>query len=255
MWQLCAGEATPNRAVVARLHRLEVLLQRRDQRLGQDRRPVPGALAAAHDQLPVFKLHVLDAQRECFAQPQARTVEQAADQPILAVQVREHVLHFAGREHHRQVPGLLRPDDAVEPRQLDLRDLLVEEQQRGERLVLRRRRHLAVHRQVREKRLDLGGRHFGGMPLAVKQDEAPCPEQVLLLGAIAVMQRAQLVAHLIEQPGPGFLPGRAPLPIDAYDRAAVVKTAGYREGERVMWRECAISPNGKAALLRPNVPT
>jgi hypothetical protein len=45
------------------------------------------------------------------------------------------------------------------------------------------------------------------MPLAVKQDEASHPEQVLLLGAIAVMQRAQLVAHLIEQPRPGFHAG------------------------------------------------
>lgn len=212
MWQLDAGVATPNRALVARLHRIEVLLQRRDQRLGQYRRPVPGALSAAHDQLPVLKLHVLDAQRECFAQPQARAVEQAANQPVLPLQMREHVLHFAGREHDREVPGLLRSDDAVEPRQLDLQNLLVQKQQCGQRLVLRRRRHLAVHRQVREERLDLGGRHVSGMALVVKQDESPYPEQVLLLGAIAVMQRAQLVAHLFEQPGPGFHAGLRSLP-------------------------------------------
>jgi hypothetical protein len=80
--------------------------------------------------------------------------------------MRQRVSRFAGRQHGRQVAGLLRAHDAVEPRQLYLQHLLVEEQQRGQRLVLRRRRHLAVHGQVREERLDLGGRHVGPMPLA-----------------------------------------------------------------------------------------
>jgi hypothetical protein len=42
------------------------------------------------------------------------------------------------------------------------------------------------------------------MPLAVKQDEAPRPEQVLLLCATAAMQGAQVVARLVEQSGPGI---------------------------------------------------
>jgi hypothetical protein len=60
---------------------------------------------------------------------------------------------------------------------------------------------------VREERLDLRSGHVTRVALAVEQDEAAQPEQVLLLRAVAVVQRAQLVAHLVEQPGSGFHAG------------------------------------------------
>ncbi len=134
MRQLEAGGSMLNRVLMGCFHRHQMRLQRRDQRIGKDRRAVLAALAAAYD--------------------------------------------------------------AVEPGQLDPQDLLIEEQQRRQRLVLRGSGFLAIDRQVREERLDLRGGHLGRMALAMKQDEATHPEQVLLLCAINVVQRAQLVAHL-----------------------------------------------------------
>jgi hypothetical protein len=43
--------------------------------------------------------------------------------------------------------------------------------------------------------------------LAVEQDEAAQPEQVLLFGAVAVVHGAQVVAYLVEQSGLGFPAG------------------------------------------------
>jgi hypothetical protein len=105
------------------------------------------------------------------------------------------------------VAGQLRAHDSVEPGQFDVQNPLVEEQQRRQRLVLRGSRHLPIDRQVREERLDLRGGHVRRVALAVEKDETAHPEQVLLLGAATVVQRAQLVAHLVEQPRPGFHDG------------------------------------------------
>ena len=77
----------------------------------------------------------------------------------------------------RQVAGPLSAHDSVEPGQFDVQDLLAEKQQRGQSLVLRGGRHLAIDRQVREERLDLCRGHVGRMAHAVEQDEAPRPQQ------------------------------------------------------------------------------
>jgi hypothetical protein len=60
---------------------------------------------------------------------------------------------------------------------------------------------------VRQERLELCGLHAGRMALAVKQDEAPRLEHALLFRAVAAMQGAQVVAHLVQQSGPGVHAG------------------------------------------------
>jgi hypothetical protein len=77
--------------------------------------------------------------------------------------------------------------------------LLIEEEQGGQGLVLRGGRDLALDGEVRQKRFDLGRAHRARMTPSMKQDKSTDPLQVLLLGAVAVVQRAQLVAHLLEQ--------------------------------------------------------
>ena len=56
------------------------------------------------------------------------------------------------------------------------------------------------------------------MTLAVEQDEAADPEQVLLLGAVAVMQSAEVVANPVEEAGLGVHANILPVPIDARKR-------------------------------------
>jgi hypothetical protein len=59
--------------------------------------------------------------------------------------------------------------------------LVIEEEQRVQRLVLRRGRHAPAHSQIGEKCLDLRPAHLPRMPLAVEDDEAANPPEVSLL--------------------------------------------------------------------------
>ena len=62
-----------------------------------------------------------------------------------------------------------------------------------------RRAQPVVDREMGEEFGDLVCSHFGGMPLAVKQDVLSNPLEVGLFGAIAIMKCADEVTHLFEQ--------------------------------------------------------
>ena len=109
--------------------------------------------------------------------------------------------HLLACEHHRDPPRGLGAHDVVHPRQFLAQHLLVEEEQRAQGLVLRRRGHVALDGQRAEEPGDLGGTHPGRMPLVVEQDEAPDPADVGLLGAQAAVSRAQGRAYAVEQAG------------------------------------------------------
>src|SRR5690606_37234767 len=96
----------------------------------------------------------------------------------------------------RTRPGAL---DIVEPRKLDAEHLLVEEQERALRLVLRRRGHAPLDRQRRQEGLDLACTESGRMAFAVEHDEAPDPVAVRLLGAKAVVLEPDPVTDAVEQ--------------------------------------------------------
>jgi hypothetical protein len=92
----------------------------------------------------------------------------------------------------------LRTHDVLQPRQLALQNGLVEEQDRAERLVLRRGRYAPLNREMREEAFDLGLAEAAGMLALVKSDEAPGPVEVRLLGLEAVVPRTDLLSHDIE---------------------------------------------------------
>lgn len=78
-------------------------------------------------------------------------------------------------------------DHVAHPGEWSIQDLLVQEQQRRQRLVLRRRAHLRLRRQVREVRPDLGLGHRVRVSLPVKEDEAADSPHVGLLRPGAVV--------------------------------------------------------------------
>lgn len=135
--------------------------------------------------------------------PQARAVEQARHQAPGAVHGSEQPFGLRDTEHRRHPHQALRAHDPVEPRQGLLQHLLVQEQQRGERLILRRRRDVPLGGEMTQERSDLRRPQFAGMPLAGKEDKAPDPLDVTLLRAGAVMQPPDRVSNLIEQAPPG----------------------------------------------------
>src|ERR1700690_3642218 len=75
----------------------------------------------------------------------------------------------------------------------------IEEEQRSQGLVLRRRAHVLRHRKMREERVDLPFTHLSRVAYVVEVDEAPHPRAVCPFGTKAVVTGAECLAHLIEQ--------------------------------------------------------
>ncbi|MBT9166265.1 MAG: hypothetical protein DDT25_00948 [Chloroflexi bacterium] len=111
----------------------------------------------------------------------------------------QHRGHLAGREHHRQLGRALGPHHALHPRQVLPQHLAVQKQQGRQRLILRRSRHMALHRQMRQERLHLRRPHPGRMALAMKQDEALGPVDILRLGAYAVVAQTDALTQQFQQ--------------------------------------------------------
>jgi hypothetical protein len=80
-----------------------------------------------------------------------------------------------------------------------VKDIAIEEQERAERLVLRRRADATLRREPRQKRGDLGGAHVRRMPLAMEENVPPNPIGVGVLGSPAVMFCANRLTNAIEQ--------------------------------------------------------
>jgi hypothetical protein len=75
----------------------------------------------------------------------------------------------------------------------------IEKQQRRLRLILRRRRHhLARHRQMRQKSLQIARTQIFRVLFAMKKKLSFNPINIRLPGADAVMFHPQLVTHLVE---------------------------------------------------------
>jgi hypothetical protein len=68
--------------------------------------------------------------------PEAGAVEQAGHEVRHTVEPLEHAAHLCPREHHGEPHWTLRTHDAVQPRQIHLQHLLVEEQEGSQGLVL-----------------------------------------------------------------------------------------------------------------------
>src|SRR5262249_57636561 len=83
--------------------------------------------------------------------------------------------------------------------QIAVEDVTVEKEQCAQRLIVGRRRHLALDREEAEKLRDFWRPHLGGMALAVKQDVPADPSDVGLLGAAAAVAQPIGLAHAIQQ--------------------------------------------------------
>jgi len=94
---------------------------------GQHRHAVLAALAGAHRDLVAPEVHVLHPQAQDFQQAQARAVQEQRQEARRAVEGVDDGLHLLPGQHHRDPPGSLGAHDVVEPGQLLLQDLAIEE--------------------------------------------------------------------------------------------------------------------------------
>lgn len=111
----------------------------------------------------------------------------------------EYRLHLIPRQHHRQALGPFGLDDVIKPRQFDLQNLAIQEQNRGQCLILRRSGNLALDCKMRQKHLHLWRPHLARMTQAVKPNEKTHPLDIRVFGTYAVVQPPDLVTELIQQ--------------------------------------------------------
>jgi len=199
--------------LVQQFHVLEMLLEWRDEAVGQHRYPVLQAHDVADDDGAAVELEVLDAQAQALHQPQAAAVEQFGHQPVHARRALDDARCLFPGQHGGQPFGLGGTQRAKRAIQVLAQHLAVQEQEGAEGLVLRRSGGVLVHGQVSEEGLDFRHSHFLRMAFAVEQDEAGGPAGVGLLGADGVVLEAdgvtdtstELSAGLVEEiPGALF---------------------------------------------------
>ena len=98
-----------------------------------------------------IKVDILDAQLQSFQQSQAGSVQDLCDQRVNARHCFQQALHFIARKDNRDVLTLSGPADLSQPRQLAVEHFAIQEQQGAQRLAMRRRRNVALIREMNEK--------------------------------------------------------------------------------------------------------
>ena len=197
--QLHIAEAVGEIPVVQRLHANQVRLERLDHRLRQHRHAVFSAFAIAHQNLPVVEIHILYAQLQALAQAQTRPVKQARHQPPGPVKLREQSLHLGYRKYRRQPRRTFGALQTIQPRQRLVERLLVQKEQRGERLVLSRGCDIPIAHEMIEECRHLCLAQLARMARAVEMDEPLDPVHIGFLRAAAIVTARDRVAHPIQQ--------------------------------------------------------
>jgi hypothetical protein len=103
---------------------------------GEHRDPILVAFAAADDDLVGGEVDVLDSEPAAVEHPEPGAVGQAGQKVGHAVEPLEHGAYLVAREDDGQPLGALRAHDAVQPWEVDLQHIAVQEQQAAQRLVL-----------------------------------------------------------------------------------------------------------------------
>ena len=115
------------------------------------------------------------------------------------VEPRQQLDDLGARQHHRQLPRLFRPYDRSEVPEFAVQHPPVEERDRVQGLILGRRGHIAVDRQMAQERHDLPLPHLPRMSSARKPNEAANPLDVRLLGPNAVVAKPHHPPGLVDE--------------------------------------------------------
>jgi len=134
---------------------IEMRAQRVAGRLGKHRAAVAVALPLADEDLVPAEVDVLDPQAARFEDAETGAVHQRGHQARRAIHALEDQADLVGRQNDGKAGGPLRPDDLVEPGEVDAEHVAVQEQQGRQGLVLGRCRHAPVDGEVGEE-----GGHF-----------------------------------------------------------------------------------------------
>ena len=117
------------------------------------------------------------------------------------MQLSEQPLNLAVRQHRRYPDRTSWALKTVEPRKLTAKHLLVQEQQRGKRLVLSPCRHFAVQREVIQERSHFRLSQLCRVTLTAEVDIALYPMGIGFLSPLAVVTATDRFVDLHQQPG------------------------------------------------------
>ena len=175
--------------------------ERRDG--GQHRPTIAVALPRAHGDLVTVEVEILDPQTQHLEQPEPAAVEQEHDQALDSGELSDELPRLVARQHDRQALRSAGAGRVGQRAKVDPQDLAVEEEERGERLILGRGGDAEVDGEGGEEGADRLRAELGRVALAVEEDVAADPAAVSLLGPRAVVADAQRRPHAVQQPRRG----------------------------------------------------
>lgn len=166
-------------------NRGEMIAERRNEAGGEDGPTIFAALTVPHQDLIPLYLYVLDSEVECFEKAETPSVEEAAHDAMWPGQLVDQRATLAPRQHDGNTLRTFGVDHVAQPRELAPEDLRVQEQDRGQGLVLTGGAHPIGIGEARQERGDLGLGQRIRVPFAMEQDEAPDPADIGLLCSCA----------------------------------------------------------------------
>jgi len=110
----------------------------------------------------------------------------------------EHCTNLVACQDHRQSRGAPCSRDPVEPGQFDVQYLTIQMQYGRKRLIPGGRRRAPLDRERGQECLGFRTAEFDRVMLAMKKHVASNPEDVGVLGARRIVQRAQPITNLVE---------------------------------------------------------
>jgi len=128
-------------------------------------------------------------------------VEKFSHEPVITFEMDKDRPGFTRREDDRNFGRTFSPLDVIEEIKFPIEDVLIQKEQRAQRLVLCRGSYMFVRRKVSKKSPDFFFSHRVGMAFAVEENEASYPVDVGLLRANAVVLYAQMLPHSVEELG------------------------------------------------------
>ncbi len=151
--------------------------------------PVAAALGSADGDVAEVEVDVLDAKAQALEDPHAGAVEQQHDELRDAFESGEDGRHFFAAEDVGQAARLAGAHHVVEPLEVGLEDVAVEEENGGQGLALGRDRDPVVLGEVGQKPVEIAAVEIARVA-AVKLDVAADPACVGLFGSDRVVADA-----------------------------------------------------------------
>ena len=172
-------------------HQLEVRMEVVRHTVWEDGPPVLVTLSPAHQDDALGKADVLHATQETLVHAEAGAVEKPRRQLRHAIHHRKHGGYLAAGHHFGEATSTLGAHGVLPDGHRNAEHFAVEEEQRGERLVLRGRAHLPLHREHGEERRDFAVASLARMRRRDVPKVPLHPAQVGLLGARAQVPQAR----------------------------------------------------------------